>query len=101
MEPAEGGAWRIASEVGGMAVGGTVREMGPGTRMVLTWMWDGDARDEPSEVTISLGHDIHGRTQLLLTHTGLADGEEVADHEQGWRDCLARLIGYVNPASGG
>ena len=95
MEPTAGAAWRIASPVAGMAVGGTVLEADALGRIRFTWVWDGEQRAEPSEVVIDVG------PELTLTHTGLADGEEVANHEQGWQDCLARLAEYVSPASGG
>lgn len=99
--PVPGAAWRIESPVAGMAVGGTVTEAAAPVRLVFTWAWDGEERANPSTVFVTVNEFSPGRSSIHLAHEGLADGEELADHEQGWRDCLARLVAHVSPGADG
>ena len=89
--PVPGAAWRISSEVGEMAVGGVVVEAEAPVRLVLTWAWDGDELDDPSTVFVTLDGTSPTCTSLHLADDGLRD-DQLADHEQGWLDCLARLV---------
>jgi len=87
-DPQPGGRWRLSSVVTGMAVGGDVAALEPETRLVFTWRWDGDA--EETLVTVTL-RDADGGTEVEIVHERFGDEQTRADHEQGWRDCLARL----------
>ena len=88
-----GGRWRLASVTAGMAVGGDVAAVEPETRLVFTWRWEGEA--EETLVTVTLqdadgGTGVEG-TDVEIVHERFADEESRSGHEQGWRDCLARL----------
>lgn len=97
---APGSAWRIASPTVGMAVGGTVVDAVATERLHLTWAWEGEQRPEPTDVEVLLTQRPAG-VAVTVTHRGLADGDETANHEQGWRDCLARLQEYLSRSSNG
>ncbi|NUT36768.1 MAG: SRPBCC domain-containing protein [Hamadaea sp.] len=85
------GSFRIEAATPPMAVSGFYIEVTPPQRLVFTWRWDGETSE--SLVTITLtARD--GGTTLDLVHERLADAE-VADHDQGWRDCLDRLPAFL------
>lgn len=86
-----GGRYRIAAASPEMAVSGEYLEVSPPHRLVLTWQWDGE--QTRSTVRIDLLGGEHG-SGLVLTHEGLPP-DAVAEHEQGWSDCLDRLPGYL------
>ena len=83
----EGGQYRIASEVAGLAVGGTYTAVRPPDGLGFTWQWEGE--DRQSTVHIELAKSQAG-TALTLTHSGL-DDDQVGVHARGWSDCLDRL----------
>ncbi|HEY1488758.1 MAG TPA: SRPBCC family protein, partial [Micromonosporaceae bacterium] len=87
-----GGAYRISSTAADMAVSGHYRELAPPTRLVMTWRWDGDDRE--SLVTIELSAVGDG-TELRLQHRQLVDDHDRDQHEQGWNDCLDRLMSHL------
>jgi uncharacterized protein YndB with AHSA1/START domain len=86
-----GGSYRIESVVGEMAISGEYREVTPPSRLVMTWRWDGE--DTESLVTIELSA-IGAGTELTLRHEQLAGDDECMQHEQGWNDCLDRLMSH-------
>jgi len=83
----EGGRYRIASEVAGMAVSGRYTTVQSPELLGFTWQWDGEDRE--SAVRIELVKSETG-TELTLTHTELED-DQVGLHARGWSDCLDRL----------
>lgn len=87
-----GGRYRIASEVGEMAVAGEYRAVEPPQRLSGTWRWDGE--DADTVVTIDLRPTATG-TRLRLVHDGFADAEARDVHAQGWQDCLERLPAHL------
>jgi uncharacterized protein YndB with AHSA1/START domain len=86
-----GGAFRIESVIGEMAISGQYREVAAPHRLVMTWRWDGE--DTESLVTIELT-PTDGGTELRLRHQQLADDQQRDQHEQGWNDCLDRLVSH-------
>ena len=87
-----GGRYRVASVPIGMAFGGEYLEIEPIDLLRQTWRWDGD--DDETLVTIRLTPDGTG-TQLEIVHERFTSDEQVADHLQGWNDCLDRLPAFV------
>ncbi|HZE41381.1 MAG TPA: SRPBCC domain-containing protein [Stackebrandtia sp.] len=90
-----GGAYRIASDIAGIAVGGSYREIEAPRRLGFTWLWDGD--DEETEVAIGLSAR-DGGSALALRHTGFAANADRNNHIKGWMDCLERLRDHVAEA---
>jgi uncharacterized protein YndB with AHSA1/START domain len=86
-----GGRYRIASTNPEMAVSGEYLEVAQPQRLVTTWQWDGE--EASSTVRIDLLGNERG-SGLVLTHEGLAP-DAVAEHQQGWSDCLDRLPGHL------
>jgi len=77
--------------VPGHTAAGTVVEVEPGRRLVLSWGWE-DAADLPpgaSTVTITL-EPADGGTLVRLVHEGLTDAQ-AAGHGEGWDHFLERL----------
>jgi uncharacterized protein (TIGR03086 family) len=75
----------------GHSASGSVVEVDPGRRLVLSWGWE-DGHDLPpgaSTVTITLD-PVEGGTLVRLVHEGLSD-EQAAGHGQGWDHYLGRL----------
>lgn len=81
--------YRIASPTVGIAVSGEFTFVDQPHSLVETWTWDGE--DYATVVTFSLS----GSTGLTVTHEGFRTDEDVANHIQGWNDCLDRLESYL------
>jgi uncharacterized protein YndB with AHSA1/START domain len=86
-----GGRYRVAATRPEMAVSGEYLEVVPAERLVMSWRWDGE--EASSTVRIDVLGDDRG-SGLSLTHEGLAP-DAVAEHRQGWSDCLDRLPGHL------
>ena len=86
-----GGRYRIAASRPEMAVSGEYLEVAEPQRLVLSWQWDGEQSRSTVRIDLLGGENGSG---LVLTHEGLAPGA-VAEHEQGWSDCLDRLPGHL------
>ena len=87
-----GGAWRLGMDypgVGLMAAGGVYQEIGP-TRLIFTFGWEGDDA-LPGTVTVDL-IPRGNVTEMVLTHEGFPTEAMAAEHQQGWSDCLDRLV---------
>lgn len=89
-----GGAYRFRSihlpDIGVLAVSGTFLEVDPPARLVYTWRWEGT--DDP-ETQVAVEFSDRGRhTEITITHAGFSDAPDRANHEQGWNDCLVRLV---------
>ena len=59
------------------------------TLLEFTWTW-AEMGGEPSLVRVELT-EVDGGTRLVLTHTDLADADDVTNHAEGWIGCLQRL----------
>ena len=95
----EGGAYRLGMTLPGrraIATTGVYREVQPPARLAFTWHWEGD-REPETRVEIDLQEQA-GSTELTLAHGGFAGTFEVANHMQGWTDCLARLARLLTTA---
>jgi uncharacterized protein (TIGR03086 family) len=74
------------------SVEGTVIEVEPGRRLVLSWGWSGassDLRPGASTVTVTF-EPVAAGTLVTLIHEGLAE-DQVAGHSEGWDHFLSRL----------
>ncbi len=85
-----GGDYRWTVDPGHTAAG-TVVEVEPGRRLVLTWGWEGsdDLPPGASTLTVTL-EPADGGTRVLLSHDGLTE-EQAASHGEGWSHFLGRL----------
>lgn len=90
IEPRVGGRYEMVAPNNGVARGEVV-ELIPDRRIVFTWGWEGhpDVPPGSSTVTIDLVPS-GGTTTVVLTHTGLPEGE-IGLHQQGWDHYLTRL----------
>lgn len=57
----------------------------------LVHTWERQHDKATSKVTVELRDNGHGRTDVILTHGGLANGEEVEAHAEGWASCFDKL----------
>ena len=87
--PGIGGGLRVVSEAAGMGVTGRFAEVEEPHRFTTSWQWDGD--EDSTEVEVQLVADDAG-TEVVVTHAGNPSQQAVADHTQGWTDCLSRLV---------
>ncbi len=85
-----GGAYRIDGPGAGMAVSGVFVAIDEPTRLVQTWRWDGEEAE--TLVTYTLAETPEGATALRVVHENFADEQACAQHQQGWSDCLDRLM---------
>jgi uncharacterized protein YndB with AHSA1/START domain len=88
-----GGEFHVSSEARGLSIQGTYREIEPITRLVINWTRSNRSGDTLLTITIEPADD--GST-LTLTHENFPDEASLADHENGWTDCLSRLPGYLS-----
>lgn len=95
LEPEVGGAYRV-DVVPGHVASGTVREIDPPRRLVVTWGWE---RSDGVEGTIAPGSSTvvfelepsDAGTTLRFTHMDLPGREAAASHGEGWDHYLPRL----------
>ena len=88
-----GGSYRIHMRDPGGAehrVSGVYREVDPPRKVVYTWGWEGDHSVKDSVVTIEF-HERGDATEVVLTHAGIVEDAERANHEQGWTAILDKL----------
>ncbi|MSU89760.1 SRPBCC domain-containing protein [Rhodobacteraceae bacterium 2CG4] len=73
-------------------VSGQVEHVDPPASVAFTWGWHDDAgqRGPESHVRFEL-HARDGGTELVLTHSGLADDAVAARHTEGWTSSLGKL----------
>jgi glutathione S-transferase len=88
-----GGRFRVAMhnpETGGRyAASGTYTVVERPQRLAFTWQWE-DPGSAETTVTVAFSADGTG-TEVVLTHSGLADEADRANHTQGWTGCLNNL----------
>ncbi|HEY1662313.1 MAG TPA: SRPBCC domain-containing protein [Verrucomicrobiae bacterium] len=90
-----GGAFRIhmLSPKGDHIAVGKYLEVIPSKRLRFTWQWEHYAMPE-SVVTVEF-EDLDKTTRVTLTHTGLPDQEDVAEHTHGWTSLMDKFVGLV------
>ena len=91
VEPHPGGLYLV--NVGGMDTArGRFTEVVPVHRLAYSFGWDGRETMPPGSGLIEIDLiDRDGGTLLRLTHSGLPDEIEVANHAKGWAHYLDRL----------
>ncbi len=85
-----GGAYRVDMGDGRYVAEGVYTALEPGRLVELTWRWTTEDGAPTSRVRVELTPDGAG-TRLVLTHTDLADADDVAGHREGWELQLGRL----------
>lgn len=87
-----GGAYRIhmVSNKGDHIALGKYLEVVPNERLKLTWQWE--HYPMPDSVMTVEFEDLGQATRLTLTHEGLPDQEDVADHTRGWTRILDGFV---------
>lgn len=90
--------WTI---VPGHTASGTIAELEPGKRLVLTFGWEGteDLPPGASTVTITL-EPTEGGTSVHLVHSGLTP-EQAAGHLEGWNHYTERLVAAASHSDAG
>jgi len=93
-EPHPGGLYLVKGVAGDHArtVRGTFKEVVPVHRLAYSFGWEGreDVPADSSLIEIDL-MERNGGTLLRLTHSGLPNAIQVANHNDGWGHYLARL----------
>lgn len=94
MDPVAGGAWSVHSASAGMGAAGRFLVVDSPRFLRMSWQWDG----EPEVTTVTILLEVLGQstgamrdTVVTVRQSGHTSELERANHEQGWRDCLARL----------
>jgi uncharacterized protein YndB with AHSA1/START domain len=83
----------INAEGGRYKVSGEVIQVDPPRSVEFTWGWhdENDARGHESQVRFEVEPNGSGGTLFRLIHSGLADDESAANHNEGWTSCLRKL----------
>jgi len=91
LEPHPGGLYLV--NVGGKHIArGEFTEVIPVHRLAYSFGWEGREKVPPGSSLVEIDLiDQQDGTLVRLTHTGLPDTEECADHEEGWTHYLERL----------
>jgi uncharacterized protein YndB with AHSA1/START domain len=95
----DGGSYRLAMTgpdgKAYVAVGEYLEIRRP-TRLVFSWHWLKDSRRGPkTRVTVEFNRTTGDETEVVLTHTQLADETTSAGHLSGWTQLLTVLKHYV------
>jgi uncharacterized protein YndB with AHSA1/START domain len=91
LDPRPGGVYRVVINDRIVAAGEYVEVEAP-TRIVFTWGWEGEHPVAPGSTTVEVDLVPDGDGTLVrLTHHGLPDDEQRAQHTQGWTHYLGRL----------
>jgi len=71
---------------------GAFREVVPVHRLAYSFGWDGDEEVPPGSGLVEIDLlERNGGTLLRMTHTGLPNAAQCANHAEGWRHYLGRL----------
>jgi uncharacterized protein YndB with AHSA1/START domain len=91
MEPQPGGIY-LLNVTGTDIARGSFTEVIPVHRLAYTFGWEKRPNVPPGSSLIEIDLlDKDSGTLLRMTHSGLPDAQECADHEKGWTHYLARL----------
>jgi uncharacterized protein YndB with AHSA1/START domain len=86
------GGLYLVKGVGGGRARGVFREVVPVHRLAYSFGWEGDDVVPPGSSLIEIDLiDQDGGTLLRMTHTGLPDATQCANHKRGWAHYLGRL----------
>ena len=91
-EPQPGGVYLLNNVGGKNTARGTFKEVVPVHRLAYSFGWD-HSPDVPagsSLVEVDL-IEKDGGTLVRMTHSGLPNEQQRADHEKGWKHYVARL----------
>jgi uncharacterized protein YndB with AHSA1/START domain len=102
MEPHPGGLYLLKDIAGKATARGTFKEVVPVHRLAYSFGWDHNA-DVPvgsSLIEIDL-EEQNGGTLVRLTHSGLPNEHERAEHEKGWTHYIDRLTKVLSGAAVG
>ncbi|MFN2582571.1 MAG: SRPBCC domain-containing protein [Candidatus Dormibacteria bacterium] len=91
----EGGAYRLVMRTpggGDLIVTGNYREVRRPERLVYTWRWTAGepAGGSESVVTVEF-HELGERTEIVLSHTRFAAGEDTSPYRMGWEGGFDKL----------
>jgi uncharacterized protein YndB with AHSA1/START domain len=91
LEPRPGGQVRLEVNDTRTILGEFV-ELVPPHRIVFTWGWEGHASVPPGSSTVEVRLEPEGEgTRVRITHRGLPDDQERANHARAWEPALSRL----------
>jgi uncharacterized protein YndB with AHSA1/START domain len=91
LEPHPGGVYLLNMN-GKDIARGHFTEVIPVHRLAYSFGWEGNENVPPGSGLIEIDLlDREGGTLLRMTHSGLPDAKECADHEKGWTYYLGRL----------
>ena len=91
MEPHPGGIY-LLNMSGKDIARGHFTEVIPVHRLAYSFGWEGNDNVPPGSSLIEIDLlDREGGTLLRMTHSGLPDAKECANHEKGWAYYLGRL----------
>jgi uncharacterized protein YndB with AHSA1/START domain len=90
-----GGTYRIAmrrKEGDVWTVRGVYRDVQPGKRLSMTWIWEEDNPADEQETLLTIDLAPHGSgTELTLTHEQFRSEESRNNHEFGWNSMLDKM----------
>lgn len=90
-----GGAYRIvmvAPDGDNHIAKGIFSEVVPPERIVCSWTWEEDTKEEEHETRLKVEFHARGdETELVLTHENLRSDESRANHEHGWNQLLDKM----------
>ena len=91
VEPHPGGIY-LLNVSGKHMARGQFTEVIPVHRLAYSFGWEGHENVPPESSLIEIDLvDKDGGTLVRMTHSGLPDAEECANHEKGWTHYLGRL----------
>lgn len=81
-----------------MGVTGVYQDIDAPGRLTMSWQWAGETAVSHDAIELTArGED---RTEVVVTHSANPSPTDRDDHQQGWRDCLGRLLqAYGTPGS--
>ena len=86
------GGLYLLKDVGGRGARGAFREVVPVHRLAYSFGWEGSEEVPPGSSLIEIDLiERNGGTLLRMTHTGLPNAEQCANHARGWAHYLDRL----------
>jgi len=81
-----------------MGVTGVYQAFEAPARVAMSWQWTGESA--VSHVAVELSRVGENRTDVVVRHSANPSTTARDDHEQGWRDCLGRLVETYDHANG-
>src|SRR5688572_14525488 len=96
MDFREGGRYRFGFDIGSgswLYVVGTFETIKAPEKLVFTWRWEHEPHAE-SLVTVDFA-DQGNSTLLTLTHSRLANSEEIEGHRYGWENSFDKIVALL------